>query len=104
MGWKYKLAEGFIHHKNYFEKGMSLTYWIKGFVTLWIMGAVYIKLILKVEHISAWWIAIGTIAIILGAWLVGYLWDKWGIFIIENEWNNKRNKFVKEMRRKYNVK
>ena len=103
MGWKYKLAEKFIHHRNYLEKGLSMMYWVIKLGQFWVMGEIYFKLIIPEKGITTLTITIGVCLFLLLMWFIGLIWDKEGIFIIENEWTNKRNQFVSEMRKKYNI-
>ena len=104
MGLKYKVMERFIHHRNYLEKGLSLTYWVLKFGQLWVLGEVYFKMVVPEKAVTTLMITSGVAVYLILMWFIGMLWDRHGVFIIETEWSNKRNKFVNEMRRKYNLK
>lgn len=102
--WKYRLIEWFICQRNYFDKGMSLLYYVKTIGQYFFMAGVTIKLWFPTFIVPIWLIVLSFIAMVSCGWIIGKLWDKYGIFIIENEWNNKRNSYQIEMRKKFNLK
>lgn len=102
MGLKYRIVEWYINQRNRFQKGISETSFIRGLVELYVLAAVYIKLILNRE-VPAWLLIAAIAAGFFLMWVFGYLWDRKGLFVIENEWGNKRNAFQIEMRKKFNI-
>lgn len=102
MNWKRKIAESYISQRNRFNKGMSEVYNLKTIVQYFVYAEVLFKLVWKTK-VSHALLGVGAIAIVGLAWLLGYWWDKFGMFVLESEWGNKRNWFVKQMRKKYNL-
>ena len=86
MNPKYK----FCLLKAYFEKGYSLTNYIKYMIALFGLSYLNVKTTL-------------IMAIIYGVscFAIGYYWYKWDFITQEIEVSNKFNLFVKEMRSKY---
>lgn len=87
-----KLKYRFVLYKSYFEKGLSITNYVKYFIVL--VGFYSI-------------LANTNIYLILGAMIgyaiicfcIGWGWYHWGFMLEEQEVNNNYNKFVKEMRK-----
>ena len=80
---KYKI----VLYKSYFDKGLSLTSYIKYLIAFFALGSLNLKATFIFAFIYA-----------LLCFVVGYLWFKKGFVIAEQEVSNKFNLFVKEMR------
>ena len=104
MNWKYRIGAKYVHHKNYLDKGFSLNYWVIKFGQLYVFAEVYFKLILTESKVTSLMIVIGVALYVILMWFIGFLHDKAGIYDIEHEWSNKRDPFVKQMRKKYKLK
>lgn len=102
MGLKYKIAEWIIEQRNRYNKGISETSLIKGVVELYILITVYVKVVLGSEVPISLMIGM-FLAYFAGMWVFGYLWDLKGLFVIENEWGNKRNAFQLEVRKLFHL-
>ena len=102
MSWKYKLVEWYIEQRNRHGTGQAFFGFFAGLVQFYVLAKVYIKLILGVELHEVYYV-IGGVVLIAFYWLFGYIWDETGCYIIQNEWANKRNKFMIDMRRKFNI-
>ena len=90
--------------KSYIETGMNITNFVKQAFYVVVGAAVladsslmdyfgdlkYSPLILG---------ALAGVLYLVGCLFFGYLWDKWGMFHITNEWNNRRNDMIKEIRK-----
>lgn len=79
----------FALHKAYFDRGYSITNYIKYIIALFGLSSLNVKLTLFFGFIYA-----------IACYFVGRIWYKKGIMIAEVEVGNQFNKFVKEMRRK----
>lgn len=42
---------------------------------------------------------VGFILFIVGVWLIGFVWDKQGLFKAQQEFHNERNQLAKELRK-----
>ena len=103
MGWKYNTVEWYICQKARFGQGKDFFGFFAGLVEFYVLAKIYVKLILDVELAETYYIA-GGISLALLYWMHGYIWDKKGGFVIANEWSNKRNAFMIDMRKKFNLK
>ena len=76
-------------YKGYFEKGLSLTNYVKYLIAFFSLASQDIEAVL--------WMG-GVYAIL--CFLIGWWWYRSDFIMAEIEVGNKFNKFVKEMRRK----
>jgi len=97
---KRKVLDGFIKHRNYLEKGLSLMYWVIKLGQFFVLGEVYFKLVIPEQGITTFTVFAGVCLFLVLMWFVGMFWDRHKLYHIENEFNNRRNKFVEEMRKK----
>lgn len=102
MGVKYRLVEWFIEQENRYNTGAARINMFLGLVGAYAIFELWMKerfdLIIDPKILIP-----AFIIYLLSLWLFGYIWDKTGCFIIQNEWGNKRNDFIREMRKKYNL-
>lgn len=75
--------------KAYFEKGYSLTNYVKYLIALFGLSSLNVKLTMILGVIYA-----------ISCLIIGYLWYKLGFIEAEIEVNNRFNLFVKEVRSK----
>ena len=75
--------------KEYFEKGMSLTRYVKYLIAFFGLasGNVVITMMIGLTYATV-------------SFFIGYFWIKWGIYTAELEVSNQFNLFVKEMRKR----
>ena len=89
----------YINQRNYFSKGYSEFAFFKGVFEFIIVAGLGLKFLFKVE-IPYWLMIVVGIFVILFLWGVGKFWDKLHLFHIEKEWHNKRDPFVKFMKKR----
>ena len=96
-----RIIRFYIHHRNYFQKGNGEFEVLESPIKLFLLISVYIKVMLG----NSPWVIPLIITIIIARivffWLLGMLWDKIKAYHIEQEWSNKRNDFVKDMRERF---
>ena len=101
-GLEKRAINWYITQKARLSKGTSQIYDLKTIVMLVIGSEVYIKYILDIE--VTWFLRITAgLCLLFVLWGIGYIWDTRGWFLIENEWSNRRNHFVKQLRKKFGV-
>lgn len=76
-------------HKAYFEKGYSLTSYVKYLIALFGLSSLNVRLTMILGLIYA-----------LSCYLIGFVWYYFGFIEAEIEVSNRFNLFVKEVRRK----
>lgn len=101
---KIKLEDGFIKHRNYFEKGQSFIYSLKLPIQIifYSSGTIYI-------YTGGWkppfYVLIITgMVYMLAFWKWGKFLDKIGFFHRESEFANKRNPLARQIRRLFRIK
>ena len=77
-------------HKTYFEKGYSLTNYVKYLIALFGLSSLNVKATLIMGFIYA-----------VCCYFIGLIWLKFGWYEAEIEVSNYFNKFVQEMRKTY---
>lgn len=91
MTWKQKL----VIHKNFFGKGYGELTNLRFFVQFYILLEIWFTTRgWKVNHVL---LIMAFVAAILFFWLVGWAWDRIGMFHVENEFGNKRNGLMLEI-------
>lgn len=97
---KTKLFWKYITFRRYLDKGHAEFYWIKGLITFIGIIGVYLKLYFPT--IPFYFNIIFALALFLIWFLIGFVWDKLKLFHAEQEWSNKRNPTIQQI--KNNVK
>lgn len=94
--FKDKLKRGFIHHRNYLQKGMGEIYAFRAiFMTLTAAG-IGLKYLFSIELPTIIYITAG-VAFSLSCWTIGWLWDKTHMYDVEADWGNKRNPAIRKL-------
>jgi len=100
MGKKLKLLEWVLIQRYRLSKGNCEFDFFKNSIIAMLGAQIYIKGWLGYE--LKWWIYISAfLSINFCFWCFGYWWDKRGLYHVENEIGNKRNKFVEQMRDRF---
>ena len=103
MGRKLELMDWLMTQRFRHSKGNSEIDFFKNIIISFAVAQMYIKLYLKVE-LSVYLIILFILMYMGFCWVFGYFWDRWGLYNIEAELGNRRNDFVKEMRKYYHFK
>jgi hypothetical protein len=90
------LKELMIREKNRMHKGIGETNAIRYPIQFVFILAIFAKQYL-IGWSMAFYITLGILGV-FALWLVGFVWDVFRLYHVENEFSNRRNKFVKEMR------
>lgn len=87
----------FIREKGRMQKGVGESNSLRYPIQFVMIFALFAKDYLPDMHMT-FYILLGVVATI-GLWFMGFLWDVFRLYHEENEFGNRRNTFVKEMRR-----
>jgi hypothetical protein len=93
-----ELRKKFITLKAYFGKGVGEFSGIKSIFSLFILISIWLEQ--RGMGTNMWMVIGGFILIVAGFTVAGWLWDKAHLYDEEQEFSNKRNNFVKEVREK----
>jgi len=97
--FKKRVREIFVREKSYFNKGLGEISGIKSLISLYFIVGIYLnQLNIKVDF---WAISVSFLAIVVILNRIGWLWDKAHLYVEENEFNNKRNNFVREVLKRF---
>ena len=83
----------FVLFKAYFDKGFSLTNYLKYMIAFFGLASRDIK--------STLWIAFFYA---IACWIIGFIWIKYGFYDAENEVSNRFNPLAKELRKSMKIK
>jgi len=97
--WK----EIYVRETYYFNCGLGQLGAFKTLITVLLGAQVYLKIIFDTD-LSFNYIIIGGIISVIGLRTFGWLWDKAHLYMESQEFSNRRNLFVLEMRKKMKIK
>lgn len=100
---KTKLFEWYVAQEARFNTGQGKVIQFKHAFQLYLLADVY--LVVKFDiNIALYFLIFASVGFILLFWLMGFVWDKLGLFHYQAEFGNKRNPAIKQIRKKLNLK
>ena len=95
MKWK----ERYIQERTRYDTGFSQFYQARNLIMIYVLIDLWLSQKLNYSLPSGVAIAVGAVAI-LCFWLLGYIWDKYKMYHIMNEFQNKRNPTIQTIKEK----
>ena len=102
MQWKYNLIDWFITQRARWGKGQGEVAMLRGFIEMYILIEIYFATKLNYSP-SISLLVLALIGLNILYWIVGFAWDKLGLYIPEAEFGNKRNQLMIQLRKKFNL-
>ena len=103
MGLKYQIADFIVVQKARWGKGQGEFGILKGFLEMFLLIQIYFATKTNYQP-SISLLVLVLILLNIFYWIIGWLWDIAGLYIVENEYGNKRNHLLIELRKKFNLK
>jgi len=103
MSWKYNLIRWWIWQRNRISKGATEMAYLKSFIVSYAVIISVLKINFDIT-LNWYWIILLMVAADLSQWVLGYIWDKKGIYFIESKWSNERDMLKVEMAKKFHLK